>query len=225
MLIPAVAVFMMVVGLTFIYVIVRPNDRPVPQGGLQWTGVVFSALLIGFSGLLLLIALRQPATQELVIRDTSSLDVGADELGQPADNFEFRLVESEATRQLTDYEGQVVLLNFWATWCAPCLKELPDLNRLQETYGERGLVVLTISDEARDVLLDFQEDRPLDTVSGFIADRSVLPQPFRRTSAVRPASFVIDREGRIQEYVKGAGEYTYFEQLILPYLNDDLAAR
>jgi thiol-disulfide isomerase/thioredoxin len=225
MLIPAMAVFMMVVGLAFIYVIVRPNERPVPQGGLQWTGVVLSALLIGLSGLLLLIALRQPQVPGDVVRDTTSLDVGPEDLDQPAGNFEFQLVETEATRALADYEGQVVLLNFWATWCAPCLKELPDLNRLQDTYGERGLVVLTISDEARDVLLAFEEDRPLATVSGFIPDRSVLPQPFRRTSAVRPASFVIDRAGRIQEYVKGVGDYAYFEQLILPYLNDDLARR
>lgn len=225
MLIPAMAVFMMVVGLTFIYIIVRANDRPVPEGGLQWTGVIFSALLVGFSGLLLLIALRQPSAQQPVIRDTTSLDVSPDELDQPAGNFQFRLVDTEATQQLADYEGKVVLLNFWATWCAPCLEELPDLNRLQETYAESGLVVLTISDEPRGVLLAFQEERPLTTVSGFIPDRSVLPQPFRRTSAVRPASFVIDRQGRIQEYVKGAGDYTYFQQLILPYLNDDLAVR
>ncbi|NBC16743.1 MAG: redoxin domain-containing protein [Bacteroidetes bacterium] len=224
MLIPATAAFMMVVGLAFIYLILRPNERPVPQDGLQWTGVLISALLVGLSGLLLLLALRPSAPAE-VIRDTTSLDVAPDELDQPAENFEFRLVDSEEPQQLADYEGQVVLLNFWATWCAPCLEELPDLNRLQARYGERGLVVLTISDEARDVLLDFQQTRPLDTVSGFIPDRSVLPQPFRRTSAVRPASFVIDREGRIQEYVKGAGDYAYFERLVLPYLDADLAAR
>jgi peroxiredoxin len=49
------------------------------------------------------------------------------------------------TVRLSDYPGQVVLLNFWATWCVPCAAELPHLQRLYEQYRDRGLVVLAIS--------------------------------------------------------------------------------
>ena len=53
---------------------------------------------------------------------------------------------------LSDYLGEkVILVNFWATWCAPCLKEMPKLNELQEELGPRGLQVISISvDEAKD---------------------------------------------------------------------------
>jgi len=47
--------------------------------------------------------------------------------------------------RLSDYHGQVVLLNFWATWCVPCAAELPHLEQLYGKYGARGFVVLAIS--------------------------------------------------------------------------------
>lgn len=50
--------------------------------------------------------------------------------------------------RLADLKGKVVLLNFWATWCAPCRKEMPDLERLWRKYRERGLMVLAISEDA-----------------------------------------------------------------------------
>ena len=216
MLITAMAVAMIVVGSSFIFVLLRGNERPVPQDGLQWAGVGLSVLLIACAGFLLL--LSSVSGQGTPLDDTS-LDLRRSEFGKPAGNFTFRLVSDGREQQLEAYEGQVVLLNFWATWCAPCLAELPDLNRLQERYGEEGLVVLTVSDEPRDELVRFEETMlPLITTNAFIPGRDVLPQPFRRTSAVRPATFIIDREGDIQAYVKGAGDYAYFEQLIQPYL-------
>jgi thiol-disulfide isomerase/thioredoxin len=61
-------------------------------------------------------------------------------------DFSFRLVSDGTERRLSDYAGRVVVLNFWATWCQPCMKELPDLESLaQRRRGE--VVVLTVSDE------------------------------------------------------------------------------
>jgi thiol-disulfide isomerase/thioredoxin len=51
--------------------------------------------------------------------------------------------------KLSDLLGKVVLVNFWATWCAPCRREMPDLDKLQSRFGPQGLVVLSISDEDR----------------------------------------------------------------------------
>jgi peroxiredoxin len=51
------------------------------------------------------------------------------------------------TWTLQDLHGQVVLVNFWATWCPPCRKEMPDLQSLYQEFKDRGLVILAISDE------------------------------------------------------------------------------
>jgi len=59
---------------------------------------------------------------------------------------DFALADTEGrTVRLSDHRGQVVLLNFWATWCVPCAAELPHLQRIYEQYKDRGFVVLAVS--------------------------------------------------------------------------------
>jgi peroxiredoxin len=95
---------------------------------------------------------------------------------------------------LRDLQGKVVLVNFWATWCPPCRKEMPDLQALYDKYKDQGLVVLSISDEESG------------KVAPFIADRKitypVLLDPGDRVSetfiiAGIPKSFVYDRSGKL----------------------------
>lgn len=95
---------------------------------------------------------------------------------------------------LQDLKGKVVLVNFWATWCPPCRKEMPDLQALYDKYKEQGLVVLSISDEEAA------------KVSPFIAERNitypVLLDPGRKVNDAFviegiPKSFVYDREGKL----------------------------
>jgi peroxiredoxin len=59
---------------------------------------------------------------------------------------------------LSDSAGKVRLVNFWATWCAPCREEIPTFKRLHETYGPRGLTVLAISSEGKDVVAPFVKE-------------------------------------------------------------------
>jgi len=67
--------------------------------------------------------------------------------GQTAPDFAFSLVSNQETRRLSDYKGNLVLVNVWATWCMPCVAELPDLDKLQVKYKDKGLVVINLSDE------------------------------------------------------------------------------
>ncbi|KIC11847.1 thioredoxin [Leisingera sp. ANG-M1] len=80
-------------------------------------------------------ALREDSLKRLVVhaepRGTSSVA--------------FELADGAGTASLTDYQGKVVLLNFWATWCAPCRKEMPQLSELQEEFGGEDFEVLTIA--------------------------------------------------------------------------------
>lgn len=214
------AVFMIGLGIGFIYFIVRENEKPLPKGGVQWTAVALSGLLVVFSGFLL--ALTFVPVEEIA---TLSDDPRDDEMDKPAANFAFRLVADDDEQTLEDYEGKVVLLNFWATWCAPCLQEIPELDRLQKNYDADGLVVLTISDEPRDLLLNYRDLLPEAPVSGYVPI-ATMPEPFRRTMlGGRPVTFVIDREGYLRRFIKGAGTYAFFEDLVQPYLGDTLASR
>ena len=69
--------------------------------------------------------------------------------GEKVADFALRDINNQEVK-LSDHDGKVVLLNFWATWCAPCLVEMPHIQRMYDTYKDQGFVVLAISaDDAR----------------------------------------------------------------------------
>lgn len=75
--------------------------------------------------------------------------LSAEAAGKAAADFSLRDLDN-ATRTLSQYKGQVVLINFWATWCGPCQVEMPHLQKMYTELGPKGLVVLGVStDDAR----------------------------------------------------------------------------
>lgn len=64
---------------------------------------------------------------------------------KPVSQGEFTLADGAGTSTLADYQGKYVLLNFWATWCAPCRKEMPMLSALQDEFGGENFEVVTIA--------------------------------------------------------------------------------
>ena len=93
-----------------------------------------------------------------------------------------------------ELRGKVVLVNFWATWCPPCRKEMPDLETLYGRFGSKGLVVLGISDEEAAKVEPFIRERKVSF--------PVLLDPGRKLNEMFvvegiPKSFVYDREGKL----------------------------
>jgi peroxiredoxin len=99
--------------------------------------------------------------------------------------------KSWTLRQLT---GKVVVVNFWATWCPPCRKEMPDLDAIHRQFSDKGLVILAISDEESEKVKPFLAEHPV--------SYPVLLDPGRKVNdlfVVRgiPKTFVYDRSGRL----------------------------
>ena len=116
--------------------------------------------------------------------------------------------------QLSDYRGQVVLLNVWATWCAPCLKEMPSLSRLQEMRGSEDFQVVTVS-----------LDRTAEEPAIWLADKGITnitpwhDKNFGLNVDVRapglPVTIIYDRSGREIARLNGDAEWDSAEAISL----------
>jgi peroxiredoxin len=110
-------------------------------------------------------------------------------------DFELKDLKGKLVR-LSDYKGQVVLVNFWATWCAPCKQEIPHLNRMLKSYKDQGFTVLAISTDSPQTLSQV----------GRLARRwavTTLLDPEGQVVAtlnprgVAPYTLFVDRQGRM----------------------------
>jgi len=125
-----------------------------------------------------------------------------------------------------DYDGQVVVLNFWATWCAPCRKEIPMLVDAQKRWGGRGGQGLQIIGVAID---DAEPSAAFATRYGINYPIMAAPTEGARLqdrytregtpAGVLPYTAIIDRDGRVSARIAGALSHDQFEDLIGPLLD------
>ena len=216
----AMAVAMIVVAGALLYALLGRNKESRPIGAIQWVGTVIGGLAI-VAGIWLIVMTAQ--VDGSVVTPSRGAIASPDQIEDmdlfaPAEDFDFRLVASGQPASLSDLKGKVVILNLWATWCAPCLYEIPDLNRIHRDFADSGVVVLSVSDELPDELTAFSRTRPLETMSAFVDASADLPQTVRAGLEIRPTSYVIDREGMLRKYILGARSYSYFRRAVEPYL-------
>ncbi len=124
------------------------------------------------------------------------------ELGRPAPDF--TVSDSSKTIRLADYRGKVVLVNFWATWCAPCIEELPSLEALQKQMPQVVVIAISIDDD-------------LDAYHRFLTDHEVTlltvndPQQHVNTlygTHLFPETYVVDGGGYIRRKFISAQDWT-----------------
>ncbi|NIP80094.1 MAG: redoxin domain-containing protein [Gemmatimonadetes bacterium] len=120
---------------------------------------------------------------------------------EPAPDFAVRTLDGDTVR-LADLRGQVVLVNFWATWCAPCRLEMPGFQDVWEDYGDRGVTILGLSVDrgVRDTVERWVRDRGITYPIAFAPGRVVREYG---GASVLPTSILINRQGRIVHRVEG----------------------
>ena len=114
--------------------------------------------------------------------------------GKMAPDFLLTDINGEKHR-LSDYRGKDVMIIFWATWCRPCIIEIPHLIALRNTVENDELAMLAISNESRALVKEFVAASNMNYT--VVLDEGTLPTPFNLVDAV-PCSFFIDPEGKIK---------------------------
>jgi cytochrome c biogenesis protein CcmG, thiol:disulfide interchange protein DsbE len=119
---------------------------------------------------------------------------------------EFTVQDAQTKVTLSQYRGQVVVLNFWATWCAPCVEEIPSLVEMQRRLKDKGVTVLAVS-------MDVDEG----AYRRFVKDHNVnlltVRDPDQKSSSLYgthlyPETYVIDRNGVMRRKFIGAVDWT-----------------
>jgi thiol-disulfide isomerase/thioredoxin len=115
---------------------------------------------------------------------------------------EFRVkTESGAVMTPTNFGGKVLILNFWASWCAPCVQEIPSLNEIQKLFASQGLVVLGVN-------VDSKEELYRNMLQRFQVTFQTVRDPqeninYRYGTYKVPESYIIDRNGKVLQKYAG----------------------
>jgi thiol-disulfide isomerase/thioredoxin len=116
---------------------------------------------------------------------------------------DFTLLDLQGNQvRLADFHGEVRLIDFWATWCAPCKEEIPMMNELQQTYGDAGFRILAITEESAEIVSDFVKAKPMNYTN------LVGPEEYEEIASQYgvfslPTAFLVDGEGRIVADFRG----------------------
>ena len=119
---------------------------------------------------------------------------------------DFTVQDADRKVALGELRGKVVVLNFWATWCAPCVEEMPSLVQLQQRFKNKGLTVVGIS-------IDVDGDAYHKFLKDYKIDFPTVRDPDQKTSGLYgsfkwPETYIIDRDGVVRRKFIGAVEWS-----------------
>lgn len=117
-------------------------------------------------------------------------------VGDQRADLELSDVEGKS-RRLSEFDGKLVLLNFWATWCGPCREEMPLLDATHEKFADKGLLVVGVAVDDADAVRDFLKDYPIRYPILLAGDDEDASLRYGDTRSVLPYSVLIGRDGRL----------------------------
>jgi cytochrome c biogenesis protein CcmG/thiol:disulfide interchange protein DsbE len=134
-------------------------------------------------------------------------------IGTPAPDF--TVVDSDRQVTLSEFRGKVVVLNFWATWCPPCVAEMPSLVQMQRRMKDKGVIVLAVSiDDSDSAYHHFLQNYGIDLLT--VRDAAKKSNALYGTSKY-PETYIIDRNGTVRRKFIGPVEWSDPE--IVDFLN------
>jgi thiol-disulfide isomerase/thioredoxin len=166
-------------------------------------------------------AWQSHSTVEPLPPPATSAPVLSGGVGQPRPDFVLRDVDG-VSRSITEWDGQVLLVNFWATWCPPCRSEMPRLIELQETYGDQGLQIIGVALDSPELVKAYADaigaDYPMlwgeqdaiDAAHGFGFDVIGLP-----------ISAIVDRDGTVRTIHIGEMRDEHLAELVVPLVTGE----
>jgi thiol-disulfide isomerase/thioredoxin len=176
----------------------------VPKQKKEWTGLVSDVFFLGLTVFLLnTIENNYEKPMEAVMQFK----------GKELPAFSYYNLGSGKEEVLADVDKKVVVLNIWATWCPPCRKEMPDLNELQKNFGNKGLLVLALSDETPAVIGRYLSKNKFIFQAGYFSRSNELINSIN----TRPVSILLV-DGKVEDIVIGARGISFFSSWVEKHL-------
>jgi thiol-disulfide isomerase/thioredoxin len=160
--------------------------------------------------------LRSAAIAGLAAVGLATAVQAAPKVGQPAPDFTVTTFGGRTVR-MADLKGDVIILNFWATWCGPCRRELPFLEGVFTEYNKYGFQVLAVATE------DSAPENKLRPIAAQVHIPFVrrMKGPYRQMEGL-PTNYIIDRSGNLVYAKAGALDVDSFNEIIIPLLKEPI---
>ncbi|WP_158735238.1 peroxiredoxin [Alteribacillus sp. YIM 98480] len=154
----------------------------------------------------------------VIFTNISAQEVGTQE-GDAAADFTLPSYNGEE-RSLSSYEGNIVIMNMWASWCEPCTEEIPELMEFHEQYEEQGVVVLTINmnsfERKQEHAEKFVEQFDMRQTPALIDEEGEVADLYNLQYL--PTTYIITRDGTIAEKIAGEIDFKQLEEKVADQL-------
>ncbi|GMR01556.1 MAG: thiol-disulfide oxidoreductase ResA [Gammaproteobacteria bacterium] len=159
--------------------------------------IIIVTVIAGSSGYALQKYLNQPQIQpQIQTRVNPAIGLQRPEFAAVDLNGQFRNIK--------EWDGKLIFLNFWATWCPPCLKEIPEFIELQKTYGDQGFQIIGIAIDDEEAVREYVKEVGMNYPALVVQNEGVmLAKRYGNGIGVLPYTVIINRGGEISHTIRG----------------------
>lgn len=191
----------------------KKKDNKTKKSLIQYGVIAAIALILYTTGMhaevigfaqrgLLATGLMNPNIEKVATEETPKDKVEVKDKVKADLSMKFRDPDGNV-KTLEDFKGKVIFINMWATWCPPCIAEMPSIDKLHEEMGDEVAFVMLSLDRNFDKAIDFDKRKGYDLP--IYTRAAQLPQMYQ--SAAIPTTYVIDAEGNLALTHKGMADY------------------